>query len=239
MKKTHNNTLFYIMGFVGELLIFIGFYFILTPEHRTKISWLNWAVISIIFALNYFGSRVMFTTKDKFEERIPALGPFGVICIVYSLIALFVMYLFQLYHLTFKIQLLVHLILLFLVGISIIIIKNSVLFVKQHQENESSLSSRILKIREELNLMCTNMDKNPKEDSVQKKLCKLRDSFRYLTPVEKAEAYELENQILGLIHKLQTEENQNFLLKNEENEEIQSILNKLEILLNQRKTLIN
>jgi hypothetical protein len=111
------------------------------------------------------------------------------------------------------------------VGISIIIIKNSVLFVKQHQENESSLSSRILKIREELNLMCTNMDKNPKEDSVQKKLCKLRDSFRYLTPVEKAEAYELENQ--------------NLLLKNEENEEIQSILNKLEILLNQRKTLIN
>jgi len=239
MEKTKKNKLFYIMGFLGELIIFIGFYFLLTPSGKTNISWLNWAVVSFIFALNYFSASIIFTTREKFSERIPGLGLINIICIVYSIIALLVMYFCHTYLLAFRYQLLIHIVLIFFVGVGFMIVKNSMEFTRNHKEYETALESRIMKIRQELNLICSNMCKTSEEGTSQARLYKIQELFKYTSPVEKAEAFELEDQILDVIANLNTSENQMLLSSNANDENIQSMIDKLETLYQQRKTIIN
>lgn len=239
MESKKNNTLFYVLGFLGEVIIFVGYYFILNPSGRTNVSWLNWAVISCIFALNYFGVSVMFTTKEKFSERIPGLGLIDYICIIYSIIALLVMYKGHASQLAFRYQLFIHIVLLFFVGVGFMIVMNSIEFVRKHNYYERSLQSKIETIRFELGQICSVLQHKPVPSAFLIRIQQLQEKFRHTSPVEKPEAYALESSIIDIITVLKSSEAQGLWEANENDPKITSLLDKLESLYSQRKTIIN
>lgn len=181
----------------------------------------------------------MFTTKEKFSERIPGLGLVDYICIIYSVLALIVMYKSQASHLAFRYQLFIHIVLLFFVGVGFMIVMNSIEFVRKHTEYELSLHSRIETIRHELNQICTKLEHKPATNAAIVRLKNLQELFRYTSPVEKPDAYDLENMIIGVITDLKSSETQGLWEGEATDPKITMLLDKLETLYNQRKIIIN
>jgi len=204
MEKNGTISNIYLMlGLLGEILVLVGF-FILTPNGRSNVAWLNWAVISFIFGLIYYSSDILFPPTEGFSGRIPAIGIRFIVCLFYSLLAIIWIYFSYRWQLVFRVQLLGHLVMGFAVIVGYTIAAKSSEYAAKIEDSEKSQESVLISAKKELNLICTVFAKGLIKDSPQYKLQAYSEELRFISPVNNDQVRELEVKILELIQQIKS-----------------------------------
>lgn len=202
-KRRIISNIYLMLGLLGEILIFGGF-LLLTPNGKSDVAWLNWVVVSFIFGLNYFSSDILFPPTEEFSNRIPALGPRIVTGVSYTLFAIVWIILGYYLKWDFRIQLLGHLIMVFMVILGYTVAHKASKYAAQVESSEKAQELILTAAKNELKLLCTVFDKELAKDSPKYKLRTFSEELRFISPANNNETRELETKILELIRQIKS-----------------------------------
>lgn len=202
-KRRIISNVYLMLGLLGEILIFGGF-LLLTPNGRSDIAWLNWVVISCVFGLNYFSSDILFPPTEEFSNRIPAIGPRIIIGILYTLSAILWIAIGFYLRWDFRIQLLGHLIMVFMVIVGYTAAHKASRYAAQVENSEKAQDLILAAAKNELNILCTIFAKDLVKESPQYKLRAFSEELRFVSPANNNQARQLEIKILELIRQIKS-----------------------------------
>lgn len=223
------------IGILGEILILVGF-LLLTPSDRSNIAWLNWAIVSIIFGVNYFSAKTFFPPTEGFSARIPAIGVRIVTCLIYTILSIVWIFVGYSEELSFKVQLLGHLVLAFIALIGFVVANKASEHATQVEEAESMQAAILEAAVQEFNLICSGFDKDAKKGTAEGNLLKLKEEVRFISPVNDEQARQIEEQMLAIIRQIGGLLDSSRGANNSENGTLNAYVDRLGTLIKQRKT---
>ncbi|PKN73747.1 MAG: hypothetical protein CVU49_09920 [Candidatus Cloacimonetes bacterium HGW-Cloacimonetes-2] len=234
-KNREISTLYLGLGILGEIIILAGF-LVLTPSDRSSIAWMNWAVISFVFGLNFFSTDLLFPPPDGFNQRIPAIGIRMVVCTGASIIFIVWMFLGYRWHLSMKVQLLGHVVIGFASLIGFTLAAKSSVHVGTIEEAERNQELFLVAARSEIKLLATIPADDPLREAIMEKIKSLAEELRFISPCADPQAQELEKKILDQIRLIGSLISPAISMGGRSNDEtVRGIVEGLSLLITQRK----
>ena len=150
--KADFSRIYFVLYVVGLGLILGAFYLLVAPEHRTHIAWLNLAAVYAVFTIDFAIFSLASIGTRSFEQRIAGLGILSTTAILYSLLAVALIVVGTVQSLTFRQQLVGHLVLLFGVLIATAVARTSILHASEVAEEEKNTRSSLEDLKAEIAL---------------------------------------------------------------------------------------
>jgi cell division protein FtsB len=193
-----NILLALILVMAAGLFVFI-FFFIVPSENRTDVSWLNFGIILWLITIT-FGIFILFSSRSRKNEGVlPSLFATGTIITFYDILAIIVI-LLSLLKLSFKVLLVIHLILAFLFIIAEIIAYLSLRTAKSVQREEAATRKGIDDLRTEFEMLQTKVNLLSNDHKTAKEeFEKVWDDLKYTAPNDSDKAQKFENEIRNAI----------------------------------------
>jgi hypothetical protein len=203
-SKSEVSRLFSLLYFVGVVLL-AGSFFLLVPEsRRTHAAWLDLAVIFAVFSLNFSLSFFWRISGSSFHERIPALGVLGLCDLLYTVLALGVLFYAASAGWPYRLQLVAQMCLIFTFAVAAAIAARGTVQVAEVAQQERATRAGL----EELKALlagCEAAASTLPEASgrVLQNLLKLKEDARYLSPSTQASARDFEAQMIAQLEEIQ------------------------------------
>jgi hypothetical protein len=198
--KSKISRLFALLYFVGVALLAAGFILLVPPGARTETAWLDFAIVCIVFSINFPLFSVWRMNIGSFNAKIPTLGLLALCDLIYICLALWLMSCGGRYGLTFRMQLVGQMALLFVVATVVTIAWWSSAHVVEVTEEEKATRSALEKLKTAIDKCVASLSaKAPNCDRERQLLLRLQEDARYLSPSRDASALAYEDKIAVLI----------------------------------------
>lgn len=218
---------------LGEVVIVLGFILLLGPWMPTSVLVLD-IIVSTIIYFSFFGN--VFTPlvdfKDRSQRKVGVLGVRWTTIWIYAILAIAVMVVGFFVPLSFTIQILAQLLLLFILIMGIvssISVAEKTADVYQSENLRRNSLEEVKRVMRQLSASA-NMSNAP--DDVRQRIDALTDAVRYLSPSDSQEALAAENYIRSIASELamslRTDSNSEYVLQ---------LLSQCETSLQERKKL--
>ena len=222
------------LAIFGESLILASF---LCFGKNSKELWLNFTVTSIIYCL-WFSQRIFplikISLKDKSQKEVSSLGIRLFAVILYSLLAIIAMVAFNWQRgvVSFGVQLITQLILLFIFFVFVVWGMNAEKNTENVYEKEQKLNEGKNNLKVAVSLLRQKLSaKNDFPDWILNRIKNLEEDVRYLSPNGTAQAQTLEKLFVDTLKNLETDLD----FGNTEQVKIDELLKRCEITLTERK----
>ena len=170
--------------------------------------------------------------NDPAQKRVGSLGVFWYFSSLYALVAIIWMVVGAQLDLSFNLQLIVHLVLLFVLIMGLTMANRTSEKVGEVFEKEERERRGVTDIRSALAaLKESTYDAKDLPEEVVDRITKMCDEARYVSPSNNMEAHRMEDEMVGLIHEISSA----FFNYGMNEEMIQSKLARCERLLKNRK----
>lgn len=170
--------------------------------------------------------------NDPAQKRVGSLGLFWYFSSLYAFLAILWMVVGAQFDLSFRLQLIVHLVLLFVLIMGLAMTSRASEKVGEVYEKEQSERLGVTNVREALAaLKESTFDAKDLPEEVVDRITKMCDEARFVSPSNNMEAHRIEDEMVGLIHEISSA----FFNYQMNEEAIQSKLARCERLLRNRK----
>lgn len=198
--KAELSRLFVLLHLIGIGLLVLAFFLLIPAERRTHSAWLDLVVVCLVLSINFPPLAFVRLGLGAFNVKIPALGILEVCDIVYSLLALGLVWYGIVYLLPFRIQLVGQMALLFAATTVVGLAWWASVHAQEVAEEEYSTRSGLEDLKAALSRCESEFAvKAPSRNRERQLLIKLKDDARYLSPCRDASAISYERQIVALV----------------------------------------
>jgi hypothetical protein len=198
--KAELSRLFILLHLVGIGLLVLAFFLLIPPGCRSDSAWLDLVVVCLVLSINFPPFALVQLGLGAFNVKIPALGILEVCDIVYSLLALGLVWYGVVYFLPFRIQLVGQLVLLFAATTVVGIAWWASAHAQEVAEEEHATRSGLDSLKEALSQCESEFAvKAPNRNRERQLLLKLKEDARYLSPSRDASAISYERQMVALV----------------------------------------
>jgi len=216
----------------GEILIVSGFYILVPTDLRGNVFFLNIIVVSIVYLVNVFSFLDFFPSISEIDRTVAGLGIKWFFIIVYSIFALAILLIGLVTILPFKYQLVLQLFALFVLLGGLVISTRSSDKAQKLADQQGEERNRKQQINDILLRLSLDIKRKVPENEQELNLIeKLKEKNRMLTISNQLMAQELENEIINELSNL----NRIVLTNDQNNGKILEVLNRCQILFDQRK----
>lgn len=204
--KSDLSRIFLLLYLVGVVLLTSAFLLLVPDGRRTPAAWLDLAVLFAVFSLNFALSFLWRISGSSFHERIPSLGVLGLCDLLYSVLALGVLFLAASTLWPFRLQLVVQLGLLFLVAVVATLASRATVQVAEVAQQESATRAGLEDLKVLLAQCEVAASTLPEASgSVLQHLLKLKEDARFLSPCGEASARGFEAQIVAQLRQIHSQ----------------------------------
>ena len=206
MTKNQSLVFRFLLFLVGIGIILLAFILFTKGKELNRIDvffWVSIVIMYLIFFIPFFFS--LFNTEN-FSIKIPVLsmiwfGWFGIGFYLFS--SIIILILLKLYFLSFSLALIFQSILIFLFLIVIYFAYFSSKHVVQVDREETNKKKYFSQIKSKASLLRLSVDRLPSEHkNIQKDLLQTLDDIKYLSPVNKGVASEVELKIIQTMNSI-------------------------------------
>jgi len=230
-EKTYKPVMAVLIAF-GEILIVSGFYILVPTDLRGNVFFLNIIVVSIVYLVNVFSFLDFFPSISEIDRTVAGLGIKWFFIIVYSIFALAILLIGLVTILPFKYQLVLQLFALFVLLGGLVISTRSSDKAQKLADQQGEERNRKQQINDILLRLSLDIKRKVPENEQELNLTeKLKEKNRMLTISNQLMAQELENEIINELSNL----NRIVLTNDQNNGKILEVLNRCQILFDQRK----
>ncbi len=230
-EKTYKPVMAVLIAF-GEILIVSGFYILVPTDLRGNVFFLNIIVVSIVYLVNVFSFLDFFPSISEIDRTVAGLGIKWFFIIVYSIFALAILLIGLVTILPFKYQLVLQLFALFVLLGGLVISTRSSDKAQKLADQQGEERNRKQQINDILLRLSLDIKRKVPENEQELNLIeKLKEKNRMLTISNQLMAQELENEIINELSNL----NRIVLTNDQNNGKILEVLNRCQILFDQRK----
>jgi len=200
----NKKILSWLLLLFGEAIIIAAF-ILFRGEMPTNILVLNITVSSILYGLFFFTYRIPWiNTEEKSQKQIGSLGISWLATWIYALFAIGVIVVgYFLPELTFKIQLVIHCGLLFLLLMWLLLAQRSADKVQEVFQQQTQNRSGINEMK---TAMQSLKDKINVTDGLPeyftKQIDMIEENLRFISPADNSEAYGLENSFVEIVNEI-------------------------------------
>jgi len=225
-----------LLTIFGEAIIFLCFWLF---GGGSDISWLNFAVTTVIFLL-WFGQAFIpwVNLKERSSKGIASLGITWAGIFFYSAFAILAMLACNVREekIPFALQLVIHLILLFFLLFALIWGRGAAQKAGKIHEKEQKLNENKDYLKITVSLLRQKLSvKNDLPPWILERVSKLEEEVRYLSPNNSTQAQMLEKAFADALKKFENELD----LGNAEQVKIDELLKQCEVTLTERKRTLN
>jgi hypothetical protein len=198
--KSEISRVFVVLYFVGIALLLVGFFLLVPPEWRTDAARLDLAIAFIVYSVNFPLVSIWWSKPASFNSRIPALGLLGLCDLFYSICAIGLGWYGIVYLLSFRLQLIGQLCLLFLALVVAAIAWMASAHAVEMTEEEKDLHRGLDRLRASIG-QCESeiFTRTPIQEQLRQRILKLKEDARYLSPSSDISALSYEEQIATLV----------------------------------------
>jgi hypothetical protein len=198
--ESSSSTLLAWLYAVGLALLLAAFFLLVPAAYLTQVAWLDLAVAGIVYSINFsvlFGRRI---SIGSFSRRIPALGLLGLTDLLYSCLAMGLIWRGVLYTLPFRIQLVGQMGLLFVAAVAAAIAWNASEHADSVAGEESEARSGVQKLKAALARCEAEVTVHPSvPQRVRQHIFQLKEDAGYLSPCRDASALSYEQQLAAQV----------------------------------------
>ncbi|KAB2908519.1 MAG: hypothetical protein LC102_05340 [Ignavibacteriales bacterium] len=202
--SSSNNIAAKILFFVGEALIFFGFWEFFHDKLPENVFYLDFIVVSVVYTLYAIRFFDLFRSAKSFDQIVAGLGLNWVILTFYSVVALLIIYYGATSLLSFKFQLLLQLGAAFLMAVGFNLL--SKVYEKANNVAEMQAELKVQKDRIDDSLKRLELEArvgSPVLSDELKLIEKLKEQNRFISPVNNAESLRIDEELLRLIAEVQ------------------------------------
>lgn len=230
-EKMYKPVMAILIAF-GEILIISGFYILVPADLRGNIFFLNIVVVSIVYLVNVFSFLDFFPTVSEIDRSVAGLGIKWFFILAYSILALTILTIGLVTILSFKYQLVLQLFTLFILLVGLVISARSSDKSQKLADQQGEERNRKQQINDILLRLSLDIKRKVPDNEQELNLIeKLKEKNRMLTVSNHLTAQELENEIINELSNL----NGIILTNDSTNNKILEVLNRCQILFDQRK----
>jgi len=198
--KSELSRLFILLHLVGLALLVLAFFLLIPPGARTHSAWLDLVVVCLVLSINFPPFALVRLGLGVFNVKIPALGLLGLCDIVYSCLALGLVYYGVFYFLPFRLQLVGQMGLLFAATTTVVMAWWSSAHAAEVTEEEHATRSGLEDLKAALSRCETELaTKAPTRIRELQLLLTLKEDARYLSPSRESSAISYEQQMVALV----------------------------------------
>lgn len=198
--KSEISRLFIVLHVVGLALLVLAFFLLIPPGSRTHSAWLDLVVVCLVLSINFPPFAFVRLGLGAFNVKIPALGLLGLCAIVYSSLALGLVFCGVFYFLPFRLQLVGQMGLLFAATTTVSIAWWSSAHAAEVAEEEHATRSGLEDLKAALSRCETELyTKAPSRNRERQLLLTLKEDARYLSPSRDPSAISYEQQMVALV----------------------------------------
>lgn len=200
MKRNNRLSILGLTTLLGVALILFSFFYLIEPAIRTRLAWLDLAVVIAVFLVNSGNGLLLAWRREEFRQQVAAVGVLWLMDFLYSAMALGLLFIGLAAALPFKFQVVGQMTALFL----FVVVTGWAVTAKRTaaevQEREGDRLSLVLEIRREFERLAVAFDRlGPAWAAERARLNRSREDARYLASVENEEARRLEMELQNLL----------------------------------------
>jgi len=198
--KSKISRLFILLYFVGLALLAASFILLVPPGARTEVAWLDFAIVCIVFSINFPLFSAWRMNVGSFNAKIPALGLLILCDLTYICLAFWLMSRGVRYGLTFRMQLVGQMALLFVAATVVTVAWWSSAHAVEVAEEEKAARSALERLKAAIDECIASLSANaPNCKRELQLLTKLQEDARYLSPSRAVTALSYEYKLAALI----------------------------------------
>ena len=198
--KSELSRLFILLHLAGLALLVLAFFLLIPPGARTHSAWLDLIVVSLVLSINFPPFAFVRLGLGVFNVKIPALGLLELCDIVYSCMALGLVFFGVFYFLPFRLQLVGQMGLLFAATTTVATAWWASAHAVEVAEEEHATRSGLEDLKAALSRCETELStKALTRNRELQLLLTLKEDARYLSPSRDSSVISYEQQMVALV----------------------------------------
>jgi len=194
------SQVFAVLYVVGIGLLVLGFMLLVPPGSRNDVAWLDFIVVCIIYSINFPVIATWRLRGRNFSQKIPGIAILLVADPIYVVLALGVAVCGLVYGLSFRLQLVLQLALIFGSVVVVAVGWMASVRVKEVADEEQSKLESLQRLKQSLVLCEVAMASlEPVWNRERMLVRKLKEDSRYLSPCAEAAVTSHEEEMIALL----------------------------------------
>lgn len=201
-----SRILLLVLYVLGLVLLLAGFLLLISPAHRTPVAWLDLAAIAVAYSIVCWGVPSVLAAGRGFHTRVPVLAILMAAMPLYCLAVAAFIYYGAVLPLGFRLQLVLHCVLLLLLLSAFALGLRGGEHIAQTDDAEASLRQGLNGLRAALEDCEAALRQSLCHDeALRQRILRLKEDARYLSPGNAPLQTEFEAGITGMVRQISQE----------------------------------